>query len=48
MSGILEREPESLLSHLPEGPRELDRLVLRTLRKDRDERCPDRERRWRI
>jgi serine/threonine protein kinase/Tfp pilus assembly protein PilF len=38
MSGILDREPESLLNHLPEGPRELERIVARTLRKDREER----------
>src|ERR1044072_3702523 len=38
MTGILNREPESLLPHLPEGPRELDRVVLRAIRKDRDER----------
>jgi len=38
MSGILNREPEPLLPHLPEGPRELDRVVSRALRKDREER----------
>lgn len=38
MSGILDREPESLLTHLPDGPRELDRIVSRTMRKDREER----------
>jgi serine/threonine protein kinase len=38
MSGILDREPESLSNHLPEGPRELERIVARTLRKDREER----------
>ncbi len=38
MSGILNREPESLLSHLPDGPRDLDRIVSRALRKDREER----------
>src|SRR5829696_5892204 len=38
MSGILNREPESLLPHLSEGPRELDRVVCRALRKDREER----------
>jgi len=38
MSGILSREPESLLSHLPDGPRELDRIVSRAMRKDREER----------
>jgi serine/threonine protein kinase/Flp pilus assembly protein TadD len=38
MSGILDREPESLMSHLPDGPRDLDRIVSRTLRKDREER----------
>ena len=38
MSGIVDREPESLLSHLPDGPRDLERIVSRTLRKDREER----------
>ncbi|HVI72397.1 MAG TPA: protein kinase [Pyrinomonadaceae bacterium] len=38
MSGILDREPESLLSHLAEGPRGLDRVVARALRKDREQR----------
>jgi serine/threonine protein kinase len=38
MSGILHREPESLLPHLAEGPRDLDRVVFRALRKDREER----------
>jgi serine/threonine protein kinase/Flp pilus assembly protein TadD len=38
MSGILHRDPESLLPHLPDGPRALDRIVLRALRKERDER----------
>jgi TolB-like protein len=38
MSGILNREPDSLLPHLADGPRELDRVVFRALRKDREER----------
>lgn len=38
MSGILNREPDSLLPHLQEGPRDLDRVILRALRKDREER----------
>jgi len=38
MSGILHKEPESLLSHLPDGPAELERIVYRTLRKDREDR----------
>jgi serine/threonine protein kinase len=38
MSGILNREPESLLPHLPEGPRELERIVMRAIRKDPEER----------
>ena len=38
MSGILSIEPESLISYLPDGPRDLDRIVLRALRKDREER----------
>ena len=38
MSGILSREPASLLPHLPDGPPEYDRIVSRALRKDRDER----------
>lgn len=38
LSGILNREPESLVQHFPDGPREFERIVLRALRKDRDER----------
>ena len=38
MSGILNREPDSLLPHLTQGPRDLDRVVQRALRKDREER----------
>jgi adenylate cyclase len=38
MSGILSREPGSLLPYLSEGPREYDRIVSRALRKDREER----------
>ena len=38
MSGILQREPEPLTTYLPDGPRELDRIISRALRKDRDER----------
>ena len=38
MSGILNREPESLLAYLPEGPREFERIVFRAIRKDREER----------
>ena len=38
MSGILNNEPDSLLPHLADGPHELDRVVLRALRKDREER----------
>lgn len=38
MSGILSREPDSLLPHMPDGPREYDRVVARALRKDREER----------
>ncbi len=38
MSGILSREPDSLLKHLPEGPREFERIISRALRKDREER----------
>jgi serine/threonine protein kinase/cytochrome c-type biogenesis protein CcmH/NrfG len=38
MSGILSREPDSLLPHLSEGPRDLDRIVFRALRKDLEER----------
>ena len=38
MSGILHREPEPLVQLLPEGPRELDRIIARALRKDREER----------
>lgn len=38
MSGILNREPDSLRAHLPEGARDFDRVVSRALRKDREER----------
>ncbi len=38
MSGIVNLEPESLLPYLPEGPQELDRIISRTLRKNREER----------
>jgi len=38
MSGILNNEPESLLPHLADGPHELDRVILRALRKDREDR----------
>lgn len=38
MSGILSRQPDSLLAHLPDGTREYDRIVSRTLRKEREER----------
>ena len=38
MSGILSRQPNSLLAHLPDGTREYDRIVSRTLRKEREER----------
>jgi serine/threonine protein kinase/Flp pilus assembly protein TadD len=38
MSGILNREPDSLLPHLPEGSHDLERVIRRALRKDREER----------
>ncbi len=38
MSGILHSEPESLLPHLSAGPRDMDRVISRSLRKDREER----------
>ncbi len=38
MSGILHRDPESLLPHLPDGPRELDLIVRRALSKQREDR----------
>ncbi|HEV8366790.1 MAG TPA: protein kinase [Pyrinomonadaceae bacterium] len=38
MSGILSREPESLENHLTGETRELERIVCRALRKDREER----------
>jgi serine/threonine protein kinase/Tfp pilus assembly protein PilF len=38
MSGILHCEPESLAPHLPDGPRDFERVVSRALRKDREER----------
>jgi serine/threonine protein kinase len=36
--GILNTEPESLLRHMPEGPREFELIVYRALRKDRQQR----------
>jgi non-specific serine/threonine protein kinase len=38
MSGILHREPESLIKYLPDGPLELDRIISRAMRKDREAR----------
>ena len=38
LSGILNRDPDSLVAHLAEGPAELERIVLHSLRKDREER----------
>jgi serine/threonine protein kinase/cytochrome c-type biogenesis protein CcmH/NrfG len=38
MSGILSREPDSLVGHMPEALREFERIVSRSLRKDREER----------
>ena len=38
MSGILHREPDALASQMVEGLRELERIVNRALRKDREER----------
>jgi serine/threonine protein kinase/Tfp pilus assembly protein PilF len=38
MSGVLQREPEPLVQYLPAGHRDLERIVARTLRKDREER----------
>jgi serine/threonine protein kinase/Flp pilus assembly protein TadD len=38
MSGILHMEPESLIRYLPDGPVELDRVISRAIRKDREER----------
>ena len=40
MSGVLQREPESLMQHQPDCPRDLDRIISRALRKDREERYP--------
>jgi serine/threonine protein kinase/Tfp pilus assembly protein PilF len=40
-SAILNREPDSLLVHIPEGPTQLERIIFRTLRKERDERYHD-------
>lgn len=37
-SAIVSREPDSLSVHMPDGPTELERIIFRTLRKDRDER----------
>ena len=38
MSGVLQREPDSLMQHQPDCPRDLDRIISRALRKDREER----------
>jgi serine/threonine protein kinase/Flp pilus assembly protein TadD len=38
LTGILNREQDSLVHHLPEGPREFERIICRALRKDREER----------
>jgi len=38
LSVVLNREPDSLVHHMPEGPREFERIVSRALRKDREER----------
>jgi serine/threonine protein kinase len=38
MSGILNLEPESLLTHLPEGPRDLERIIFRAMRKEPEDR----------
>jgi serine/threonine protein kinase/Flp pilus assembly protein TadD len=38
MSGILHREPDPLVSQMAQGLRELERVVNRALRKDREER----------
>ena len=38
MSGILHRQPESLIKYLPDGPFELDQIISKAMRKERDER----------
>src|SRR6185295_19068174 len=38
MSGILVNEPEALTQYLTDGPRDLDRIISRAMRKERDER----------
>ena len=38
MSGILHSQPDSLIKYLPEGPLELDRIVSRAMRKEREDR----------
>jgi serine/threonine protein kinase/tetratricopeptide (TPR) repeat protein len=38
LTAILNREPDSLVTHTPETPDELERIVSRALRKDREER----------
>ena len=38
MSGILHRQPESLVKYLSDGPIQLDRIISRAMHKDRDER----------
>src|SRR5204863_7987305 len=38
LSGVLDREPDPLADHMPDGPREFERIVCRALRKDREQR----------
>jgi serine/threonine protein kinase/Tfp pilus assembly protein PilF len=38
MSGILNSEPATIVQYLPEGAKDLERMVSRSLRKDREER----------
>ena len=38
MSGVLQNEPDALTQHQPDCPRDLDRIISRALRKDREER----------
>jgi serine/threonine protein kinase/cytochrome c-type biogenesis protein CcmH/NrfG len=40
MSGILNLQPDSLAPHLPDGPHDLERVIMRALQKDRAERYP--------
>jgi TolB-like protein/predicted Ser/Thr protein kinase len=43
LSSLLSKDPQSVSQHLPETPAELNRIVMKALRKDRDERYQNAE-----